>query len=503
MTKPHLTENEKAANGPLPGDHSLVEAEHRGARKVASPGYYPSLAGAEISGADRSGCFPSASFTGSHTGPNRVFAWRSEDEYNGVTFLCTREPGELFLCGGNLPEPKPPVLPGPYVARVDPTTGKQIWRTYVENANVTDNWIGVNNLNILANGKIVTAWSNQIALLDADTGRILRTGSLPSGKAPPKDSHFKHLTIAPDGTLILKNQTRAEEIREQGTTAMLKAFRKGLKLPPSSLVAVDGETLQVLDTLQLPELAATPHGITTFEGKIAIYACANEHAYRCFWDPASKKLSFDKTWIVPYLSEGQSTGDAPGIMGEWVAIQTNGMGGKVPSSVVAVNVHDGKRQTSIVPFGELKRTQLSLAPPKTCIDLENNMLYSADAGVGKVAGIRLDQSTGEMTTQFIVDCTTLTFQPLIGPKDKRVVMLTNMKGALPVMGAVLDLVTGKYTEQVTWRDAATGRLLAESDFFEPLTINSLVVPGYGGRFYYPTNNGFLTLQVRPAAETTS
>ena len=503
MTKPHLTENEKAANGPLPGDHSLVEAEHRGARKVASPGYYPSLAGAEISGADRSGCFPSASFTGSHTGPNRVFAWRSEDEYNGVTFLCTREPGELFLCGGNLPEAKAPVLPGPYVARVDPTTGKQIWRTYVENANVTDNWIGVNNLNILANGKIVTAWSNQIALLDADTGRILRTGSLPSGEAPPKDSHFKHLTIAPDGTLILKNQTRAEEIREQGTTAMLKAFRKGLKLPPSSLVAVDGETLQVLDTLQLPELAATPHGITTFEGKIAIYACANEHAYRCFWDPASKKLSFDKTWIVPYLSEGQSTGDAPGIMGEWVAIQTNGMGGKVPSSVVAVNVHDGKRQTSIVPFGELKRTQLSLAPPKTCIDLENNMLYSADAGVGKVAGIRLDQSTGEMTTQFIVDCTTLTFQPLIGPKDKRVVMLTNMKGALPVMGAVLDLVTGKYTEQVTWRDAATGRLLAESDFFEPLTINSLVVPGYGGRFYYPTNNGFLTLQVQPAPKTKS
>jgi hypothetical protein len=178
------------------------------------------------------------------------------------------------------------------------------------------------------------------------------------------------------------------------------------------------------------------------------------------------------------------------------------MGGKVPSSVVAIHVRDGKRQNSIVPFGELKRTQMSLAPPKTCIDVENNMLYSADAGVGKVAGIRLDQATGEMKTEFLVDCTTLTFQPLIGPKDKRVVMLSNMKGFVPGMGAVLDLVTGKYKEQVTWRDAATGRLLAESDFFEPLTINSLVVPGYGGRFYYPTNTGFLTLQVRPAEETT-
>jgi hypothetical protein len=141
---------------------------------------------------------------------------------------------------------------------------------------------------------------------------------------------------------------------------------------------------------------------------------------------------------------------------------------------------------------------MSFAPPKTCIDVANDMLYSADAGVGKVAGIRLDQDSGEMTAEFIVDCTTITFQPLIGPRDKRVLMLTNMKGAIPAMGAFLDLMTGKYKEQVTWRDAATGRLLAESDFFEPLTFNSLVVPGYGGRSYYPTNSGFLTLQVRPA-----
>jgi hypothetical protein len=282
--------------------------------------------------------------------------------------------------------------------------------------------------------------------------------------------------------------------------AMLKGLMKGKTLPPSVFVAVDGETLQVLDTLQLPELGVTPHGIAMFERRIAIYAVIGNRTCRCFWDPNSKKLSRDERWTVPYLSEGQSTGDAPGIMGDWIVVQTNGAGAKVPSSVVAINVHDAKRQTSIVPFGPLKRTQMSFAPPKSCIDLENDMLYSADAGVGKVAGIRLDQATGKMTTGFIVDATTFTFQPLIGPKDKRVLMLTNMKGAIPGMGAVLDLVTGKYTEQVTWRDAATGRLLAESDFFEPLTFNSLVVPGYGGRSYYPTNIGFLTLQVRPAGK---
>ena len=73
-----------------------------------------------------------------------------------------------------------------------------------------------------------------------------------------------------------------------------------------------------------------------------------------------------------------------------------------------------------------------------------------------------------------------------------------MKGDIPKMNALLEVVTGKYKEQVTWRDAATGRMLAESDFFEPLTFNSLIVPGYGGRMYYPTDSRFITLQVRPA-----
>ena len=60
------------------------------------------------------------------------------------------------------------------------------------------------------------------------------------------------------------------------------------------------------------------------------------------------------------------------------------------------------------------------------------------------------------------------------------------------------LISGDYQEQVVWRDAATGRILAESDYFEPGLINTLVTPAYGGRVYYPAVNGFIALQVRPA-----
>ncbi len=65
------------------------------------------------------------------------------------------------------------------------------------------------------------------------------------------------------------------------------------------------------------------------------------------------------------------------------------------------------------------------------------------------------------------------------------------------------LMTGNYKEQLTWRDAATGRLLAESDFFEPLAPGSLITPRFGGRVYFPTDKGFITMQVMPAAASPS
>jgi hypothetical protein len=78
-----------------------------------------------------------------------------------------------------------------------------------------------------------------------------------------------------------------------------------------------------------------------------------------------------------------------------------------------------------------------------------------------------------------------------------------MKPSVPAIPRLVAFATGKYKEQVTWRDASSGRILAQSDFFEPLSPGSLIVPGFGGRMYFPTDNGFLTLQVRPAAERTS
>lgn len=495
-----VTANAKAANGPLPGEVSLYQKELECSQALLTPGYYPTLCGAELGDAQRSAVFPCATFTGSFDGSNKVYAWRAADPYESCTFIVNRKPGELYIVGGDNPPFEGVAPAGPYIAKADAATGKQIWRTYVDNLNASGRWIGAANLNILANGKIAFAWSNQIVLIDADTGLILKQNTLPTGDAPAEDVNYKHLTVAPDGTLILKDQTRPIGNKMQGTMAIIKGLQAGLKQPNSYLCAVNPDTLEILDGIELPEPATVPHSIAMFESRIAIYIGMNSGCRRAFWDPAAKKLSMDETWHMKPVQEGQTTADAPTIVGDWIALQTNGLGSKVKASSVAVaSARNATNMKVIFPFGELKKGEWSFAPPKCCADLENSMIYSADMGMGKIAGIKIDQATGDLKTVFVLDNMSTTFQPMYGPKDKRVLVLTNMKKNVAAEPNDIALFTQNYKEQVTWNDAATGRKLAESDFFEPLTINSLIPPGFGGRWYFPTAKGFVVLQVMPAA----
>ena len=496
-----LTANEIAANGPFPGDLSLYANELACQEKLPT-GYYPSLNGAEIADAHRSGIFPCATFTGSHTGPNKVFAWRGEDAYQSASYLNNRKPGEIYIAGGDVPPPNGPIGAGPFVAKADATTGKQIWRTYLANANVSNAWIANTNLNILPNGKIIEAWSNHISLLDPDTGLILRENVLPTGSTTAAiDANFKHVTIAPDGMLIVKDQTRPAGCTMQGTIAVMLCSEKGMKQGNSELLAVNPDTLEVIDAIELTQPSDVPHTVTMYEGKIAIYIGANSGAFRYLWDPKSKKLSQDSSWIPAVLQEGQTTPAAPSILGDWIVFQTNGLlSKKMASSIVAVSQKDAKKLTVVFPFGQLGKDEISFCPPKPTADPENSMIYSADIGRRKVAGIKIDQGTGEMKTAFVLDDATTGFQPLIGPKERRVLILSDVKSDIPDLPLMPMVATQRYKERVTWRDASTGKILAASDYFEPMGLNNLITPGFGGRVYYLSGKGILVLQVVPLPE---
>ncbi|MEJ2086556.1 MAG: hypothetical protein P8Y44_12910, partial [Acidobacteriota bacterium] len=462
---PAPTPNEIAANGPFPGDLSKIEEEWACVQKLETPGYFKSLNGAEVADSERSQLYPCASFLGSMDGPNQVFAWRSQDSYQGVLFMNSRYPGELYLTGGNNPPAKGVVPPGPFVAKVDATTGKEIWRTVLENGNVSGAWVGAANLNILPDGSIPIAFGNTLVKLDGDSGRILQRVTLPTGNAPAEGSNHKHLTIAPDGTLIVKNQTRATPCDIQGTLAAFQCPGGVAKSPGSNIAAVDPETFEIYDDINVPENAVVPHTITTFEGKIAIYAPSVLKAYRFFWDPETKQLSQDTDWVVSsYLETGQTTGDAPGILGDWVVLQVNGLPAKVASAIVAINQHDPTKITRVYPFGKELPTGMSWAPPKSAIDAENNMIYSADQSMMKIGGIKLDPASGEMTTVWTLDAATTALQALYGPKDRRVLGTARAKPGTTLQ-ELNNTAAPTYQQQALWLDAATGEILAESSYF--------------------------------------
>lgn len=497
----NVTPSEQKTLGPLPGDLSLYGKEQQCQQGTSTPGYFPALNGAELADAQRSGIYECADFLGSRTESNVVYTHKAQDHYPKVYYVNSDGPNRMYVVGGTSTPSTGRVEPGPFVARINPITGEQVWRTYLENGNVNNVFIGGTNLNILANGKIVFAWSHKIVLLDRETGAILKARSLPSpGPVSPNDINYKELTVAPDGTIILRSQNREEGCLLQGGGGLEGCPQSagGPNLKPSPMLAIDPDTLKVDDSVVTPEDSATPTIIAPYKGRIAIYTAMIEKAYRYFWDPATKKLSRDKSWVATYLQKGQTVGDAPTYMGRWIIIQTNGLGSETKaSSIVAINVDNASDTHTIFPFGQLESGQTSNAPPKPEGDLANDMVYSADGGLGKIAGIHLDQDTGKMTTKWVVDDRSFEFQPLFGPPDERILITTKWNPDVG-LGA---LATGSYTQQVVWRDAASGEPLAESDFLPPIGFNGLVAPAYGGRWVYPAQSAgsLYFLQPMPAS----
>ena len=482
--------------GPIPPELSVLAAEKDCVEGRETPGYFRSLNGAEVSDSERSLFYPCATFLGSMEGGNDVYIWPSEDSYQGVLFMNNRRPGELFLTGGNNPPAQGLVPPGPYVAKVNDSTGKEIWRTLLQNGNVTGDWVGAANLNILPDGTIVVAFGNSLVKLDGDTGLILQHLDLPA-TAPREGSNFKHLTIAPDGTLILKNQTRATPCDIQGTLAAFQCPGGPDAAPGSTILAVDPATFEIFDSVDVPENAVAPHIVTTYQGRIAIHTGTNKAAYRFFWDPATKDLSQDMDWIAEYTEPGQMLGDAPSILGDWIVVQMNGLPTtKAASSITAIHQGDPTRITRVYPFGTDLPTGQSWAPPKAAVDPDNSMVFSADQSMGVIGGINFDQVTGAFTVAWTMEAATTALQGVYGPADARVLGTARAEPGTSLQ-ELNQTSEPSYRQQAIWLDAKTGAVLAESPFVEPMNFNTLLTPGYGGRFYYMHDQGFYVMQPRP------
>ena len=482
-----ITPDEQAANGPLVGDPSLVASEEACSKDEGNAPWYPTIAAFEVHDSARTHLYECAHYLGSSSDANDVLAYSSTDVYETPYNIVTLGPDNLFVYGGGYGDNSS--ASGSFVASVEPGTLNERWRRVLINTNATDEWDYPGVLNVLQDGSLVVVYGYHIARLDPTTGAIEAATALPTGQSAPRDTSYNGYDALPDGTIIAKTVNRQQGCTENGFSAFLQCPDPS-DVPPSVMVAVDPESLDVIDQITLPEMMGGRVTTATYDGKTYIYLPGTKSLYRYTFENGA--FAQDTTWgPVPYLKPGQTAGSAMAAMGDYVVAMTNGGAPtSTPMSVVAVSQADASQVLSLEPFADAGSDN-SFIPSMVSVDPAAQRIYVMDAGAGKIGAVELKNET--LSTVWSDDQTTLSFTTLVGPEDERILIGTD----IPIR--FFKQLTSYTTEQVVWRDAATGAELARSDEFPKMSAGILVTPGYAGLQYFLTADGHvIALQVDPS-----
>jgi hypothetical protein len=193
---------------------------------------------------------------------------------------------------------------------------------------------------------------------------------------------------------------------------------------------------------------------------------------------------------VSYLKDGQTAASAMAVIGDEVVGMTNGGAPtSTPMSVFAVSQDDSTKVANLQPFADAGADN-SFIPSMVSVDPANHRVYVMDAGAAKLGAV--DLTDGKLSLAWSQDQRTLSFTTLIGPPGKRVLIGTN----IPVR--TFKGLQDYKTEQVVWRDAATGAELARTSDLPKMTTGILVTPAYGGVQHYLAADGHVyALEVVP------
>jgi hypothetical protein len=460
--------------------------------------WYPTLLGYEHHDSSRSKMYPCAQFTGMRSGNNSVFAFKSPENFYTPSMMATRGTNEMYVYGGS--SAATPLPTGPYVSKVEPGSLKELWRTSLLNTFITNQWSGAGSIESFG-GDVLAILNTYLFKIDGTTGAIKGMLSLPTIGTNPNDSYFNGLDGWSDGTLVMKNLNRAPGCTIPGWVA-LAACPNLQDTPSSTIVVVDPGNLTVLDSKQMEQMVGGRITAAELNGKKYAYAAGSSLLYRYVWD--GSHITLDSSWgPVSYLQPGQTAASAVSIMGDWVVLMTNGGAPtQTPLSVVAVSQTDATKLIHIEPM-PLQPGQTSYIPSRQATDIDNGRIYAMDPGAGKTVGIDIDLKTGALKVAWSADQATLSWLILIGPPDQRVLVGTNIQTDTPIPNPIQwnpGPEGANYSEQVQWRDASTGNLLAASDYWTPMTPGMQVWPGYGGLIYFGENDGgLIALQVLPSS----
>lgn len=469
--------------------------------------YAPAIGAPEHTDSIHSGVQPCATFTGSFSGSNQAIQMTSASTWGSIQFIVNDGPTGSYIMGGGLASE----TTGQYVAKFNPLTGQQIWLTYINAVNPlpAGQWNAFGSMGVIADGTIIAAAGTTIVKLDPLTGSILKSVQL--GVSPtlssPINANFDGLLIAPNaaGAILLKSQNRPIGCPTQGNLAMTSCQAQYGLPPNSTAVALDSSNLQLIDSIALNQMVGTRGVVTKHNNRIYWYLAGLSNLERIIVNPLTSQLTVDKAWVPPsYLLPGQTAGDAPAVLGNWIIANQNGGGSAlVPITPFAVSqdINGDGSVTSVraTPWG----TTLPTASPtggwsaslgSFGVDPENNMVYAQDTYEG-VVGLSLNQTTGVMTTVWNrPDWRTTDYFSLVGPANQRILISQYLNPNISTSTSVLQaaLYSGNYTETVEWANASTGATILRppSSAYTPSTaLGSLPNLGYGGLIYMMGNTG--------------
>ena len=291
--------------------------------------YAPAIGAPEHTDSIHSGVQPCATFTGSFSGSNQAIQMTSASTWGSIQFIVNDGPTGSYIMGGGLASE----TTGQYVAKFNPLTGQQIWLTYINAVNPlpAGQWNAFGSMGVIADGTIIAAAGTTIVKLDPLTGSILKSVQL--GVSPtlssPINANFDGLLIAPNaaGVILLKSQNRPIGCPTQGNLATTSCQAQYGLPPNSTAVALDSNSLQLIDSIVLNQMVGTRGVVTKHNNRIYWYLAGLSNLERIIVNPLTSQLTVDKAWVPPsYLLPGQTAGDAPAVLGNWIIANQNGGG---------------------------------------------------------------------------------------------------------------------------------------------------------------------------------
>lgn len=436
---------------------------------------YPTVTAFEHHDSERTHRFPTAALP---DGPLHVTTRTAPDRYPGPYNMVTREPGELFVLFGVYAEVDG--CDGAQVARLDADTLEQVWCTRLVNTTDLDRWNYMGVLGVLPDGDLIAIASDRIFRLSPATGQILAETELPVA-GPLRDAAYNGYTMLSDGMIAAKT------VHRHGTDVDgFAAFMDGnpFAAPGSTVTIIDPSTWSVLDSVQAPEHIGGRITSSRLGDHDVIYLVGFNTLHRWRWDGSS--LVVDPDWEPAEVRrDAQTPAPANAIVGRYTVLQTNAVPSPDPMSVHCIDQRDSSHRHEVQPFADVG-LPISFLPAMLSADPENQRVYTHDAAAGLLAAYDVDDD-GALSVAWRVEQRSLSFTTLVGPDDRRVIIGTDIVG----LDGPAGLLTAP-SEQIVWRDAATGNELARSDDLPRMSHGILVTPVFDGQFFELGHQGTLT-----------